>query len=103
MPRRLEIDENDQGELPKPYSLIPSHNPVAHGKVQFNVYNFGEDSHTFAIVDSKHHRRAFVTVPASQPDTAVPVSVKLARGTYVLECTLSGHAHLGMRATLAVK
>jgi len=103
LPHRLEVDENDQGELPKPYSLVPSHNPVAAGKVQFNVYNFGEDPHTFAVLDGKGRRLAFVKVPANQPDTAIELQVKLPRGRFTLECTLSGHAHLGMQATLTVR
>ena len=100
---RLEVDENDQGQAPQPYSLYPSHNPVAAGQVQFNVYNFGEDPHTFAIVDSGGHQLAFAHVPANQPGTAVPISASLAPGTYTLECTLPGHVGLGMVATLTVK
>jgi plastocyanin len=97
------VDENDQGQAPQPYSLFPSHNPVAAGQVQFNVYNFGEDPHTFAIVDSGGHQLAFAHVPANQPGTAVPVSASLAPGTYTLECTLPGHVGLGMVATLTVR
>jgi uncharacterized cupredoxin-like copper-binding protein len=103
LPSRLEVDENDQGQLPQPYTLRPSHNPVAAGAVHFNVYNFGEDPHTFAVLDASQHQLALVNVPANQSDTAVPVSVDLPPGTYTLECTLSGHAALGMRATLTVK
>ena len=103
LPSRLEVDENDQGQAPQPYSLWPSHNPVAAGNVQFNVYNFGEDPHTFAIVDSGGHQLAFAHVPRFQPQTAVPVSATLAPGTYTLECTLPGHVGLGMVSTLTVK
>jgi plastocyanin len=103
LPSRLEVDENDQGQLPQPYTLRPSHDPVAAGDVHFNVYNFGEDPHTFAVLDASQHQLALVNVPANQSDTAVPVSVNLPAGTYTLECTLSGHAALGMRATLIVK
>ena len=103
LPSRLEVDENDQGQPPRPYSLWPSHNPVASGTVQFNVYNFGQDPHTLAIVNSSGQRRAFVRVPANQPQTAVPVNAKLPPGTYTLKCTLAGHASLGMVATLTVK
>jgi plastocyanin len=103
LPSRLEVDENDQGDPPQPYSLRPSYNPVAAGVVQFNVYNFGQDPHTFAVVDSGGHRLAFAHAPANQSQTAVPVSANLAPGTYKLECTLSGHASLGMVATLTVR
>ncbi len=103
LPSRLEVDENDQGQPPQPYSLWPSHNPVAAGNVQFNIYNFGQDPHTFAVVDSSGHQLAFARVPANQPQTAVPVSVSLPPGRYTLECTLSGHASLGMVATLTVR
>ncbi len=103
LPRRLEVDENDQGQDPQPYSLAPSHNPVGAGTVQFNVYNFGQDQHTFAVLNSAGQQLAFAQVPADQPDSAVPVSVNLPPGTYTLECTLQNHAALGMRATLVVK
>jgi plastocyanin len=103
LPSRLEVDENDLGSQPRPYSLYPTHNPVAAGTVEFNVYNFGQDPHTFAIEDSKHHQLAFADVPANQPQTAVQVSATLAPGHYTLLCTLTGHAALGMQATLLVK
>jgi hypothetical protein len=103
LPRRLEVDENDQGQLPLPYSLRPSHNPVGTGTVQFNVYNFGQDDHTFAVADASGHQFAHVDVPANQPGNAVPVNITLPPGTYTLECTLQGHAALGMVATLTVK
>lgn len=103
LPSRLEVDENDQGQPPQPYSLRPSHNPVASGAVQFNIYNFGQDPHTFAILDSGGHQLAFAEVPADQPQTSVPVTAHLPPGTYRLECTLPGHASLGMVATLTVK
>jgi plastocyanin len=102
LPSRLEVDENDQGQLPQPYSLRPSHNPVAAGVVHFNVYNFGEDPHTFAVVDASS-QLALAQVPAGQIDTAVAVTLTLTPGIYTLECTLLGHAALGMRATLTVR
>jgi plastocyanin len=71
--------------------------------VQFNVYNFGQDAHTFAVIDASGQELAFAQLPADQPDTAVPVSVNLPPGTYTLECTLQNHAMLGMRATLVVR
>jgi hypothetical protein len=103
LPHRLEVDENDQGDFPQPFSLRPSHNPVGTGVVQFNVYNFGQDPHTFAVVDASGRQRAFVNVPAMQPDTAAPVSVNLRPGRYTLVCTLQGHAALGMIASLTVR
>lgn len=104
LPSRLEVDQNDQGQLPLPYSMRPSHDPVAAGQVQFNVYNFGQDAHTFAIVDpSGRQISASVDLPAGAPETAVQLTTNLAPGTYTLECTLPGHAKLGMIATLTVK
>jgi plastocyanin len=104
LPRRLEVDENDQGQPPQPFSLTPSHNPVGAGTVQFNVYNFGQDPHRFAVVDSAGNQVGnTVDVPANQPGTAVAVSVNLPPGIYTLECTLQNHAALGMRATLVIK
>ena len=74
------------------------------GQVQFNVYNFGQDAHTFAIVDpSGRQISASVDLPAGAPETAVQLTTNLAPGTYTLECTLPGHAKLGMIATLTVK
>jgi plastocyanin len=61
------------------------------------------DPHTFAVIDSAGHQLAYVDAPANQPDTAVPVTVNLAPGTYTLECTLQNHAKLGMVATLTVR
>lgn len=99
LPSRLAVDENDTPA----YSLNPSHNPVAQGTVTFNVYNFGQDAHTFAVEDSASHELAFASVPAGQPQTAVTVNATLAPGTYTLLCTLPGHAALGMRASLTVQ
>src|SRR5437588_374503 len=80
VPSRLAVDENDRVG----YSLIPSYLRVAAGTVRFNVYNYGGDDHTFAIVAGTDwqsgQRLADVTVPAHQPGTAVPVSADLAPG-----------------------
>lgn len=103
LPRRLEVDENDQGQPPQPYSLRPSHNPVGAGKVEFNVYNYGQDPHTFAVIDARGRQLAFAAAPPDQPDSPVTVSAALPAGRYTLECTLPGHAALGMRATLTVR
>jgi plastocyanin len=108
LPSRLEVDENDLGQLPQPYSLTPSHNPVAAGKVEFNVYNFGMDDHTFAIKDSAGHQvGSTVKVPAGQAQRDVIVGATLGPGTYTLYCTLKAgqpdsHFTLGMHATLTV-
>ena len=93
------MDENDTPS----YSLAPSHNPVGTGTVTFNVYNFGQDDHTFAVEDAKHNDLAYVNVPAGQPQAAVTVNAQLAPGTYTLLCTLPNHAALGMKATLTVQ
>jgi plastocyanin len=109
LPSRLEVDENDLGQLPQPYSLTPSHNPVATGKVEFNVYNFGMDDHTFAIRDLAGRQiGSTVRIPAGQQQTDVIVNATLAPGTYTLYCTLKAgqsdsHFALGMHATLTVK
>jgi plastocyanin len=100
LPSRLAVDEY---EVPS-YRLHPSHNPVAAGTVEFNVYNFGMDPHTFAIHDAQGHQIGGVAdVPANQPNTAVVVTADLAPGTYTLLCTLANHAQLGMQATLTVQ
>jgi hypothetical protein len=100
LPSRLAVDEY---EVPS-YRLHPSHNPVAAGTVEFNVYNFGMDPHTFAIRDAHGNQIGGVAnVPANQPNTAVVVTADLAPGTYTLLCTLPNHAQLGMQATLTAQ
>jgi len=106
LPSRLEVDENDS-----PYSLIAGHALVSAGTVQFNVYNYGMDDHTFAIVrgtDTSAKPSPFLgsvppaKVPAGQADAAVTVSAALTPGTYTLFCTLPQHAALGMKTTITV-
>lgn len=85
---------------------------MATGTVQFNLYNFGQDPHTFAIFDHSGHRVALIdagggslqlaSLPAGQSDNAVAVSARLPAGTYTLECTLYDHAARGMKSTLNV-
>lgn len=108
LPSRLEVDENDQLS----YSLSASHTSLATGTVEFNVYNFGEDPHTFAIVRGTNTAaRPLVSfarggtpasIPAGSPGAAVTVDAQLSPGTYTLFCTLSDHAALGMRETVTV-
>jgi plastocyanin len=82
---------------------------VATGSVQFNIYNFGMDDHTFAIKDSAGHEiGATAKVPANNLQTAVTVTANLPPGTYTLYCTLKpgqpdSHFTLGMHATLTVR
>jgi plastocyanin len=100
LPSRLAVDENDNPY----YTLHPTHNPVAAGSVEFNVYNLGMDDHTFAVDDAGgHHVSKVAQVPANHKDTAVTVTVNLAPGSYTLVCTLSGHAAAGMKAPLTVQ
>lgn len=103
LPHGTEIDERATGQQTPFYALHANETTLAAGTIRFNVYNFDQDPHTFAVqtADGQQLTTA-VSVPAGQPRTAVPVTVDLPPGTYVLYCTLPQHAALGMRTTIVV-
>ena len=97
LPSRLEVDERE-------WSVLPSHDPVAAGVVQFNVTNFGMDQHDLAIVGSAG--QIVAQTQLLDPQSTATLTATLAPGTYTLECTLYGnheHYNLGMHATLEVR
>ncbi|GAC1438638.1 MAG: hypothetical protein NVSMB51_14910 [Solirubrobacteraceae bacterium] len=101
LPSYLGVDEFDGLTGSKPFSLQPTHNPVAAGTVTFTVENLGMDGHTFAIDDAASHQVLAPVAVASQ--TAVTVSAALTPGSYTLYCSLTGHAAAGMSASLSVQ
>jgi uncharacterized cupredoxin-like copper-binding protein len=97
LPTRLAVDEQE-------WSLVPTHDPVAAGPVQFNVTNYGMDQHDMAIVDQSGQIVAQTAL--IDPQGSATLTANLQPGTYTLECTLFGnheHYNLGMHATLTVQ
>jgi len=74
---------------------------VAHGRVSFNVHNFGEDAHDLRVTGPGGYRATSAEV---EPGENVRLLVHLNRpGRYRLLCTLPGHAAKGMRAAITVR
>jgi plastocyanin len=104
LPRGTEVDENATGQQSPFYALTPYEPTLAAGTIHFNVYNYDQDPHTFAIADTQGHQiSATFQVPAGHTGTPVTVTANLAPGTYVLFCTLPQHAASGMQSTIVVK
>jgi len=104
LPHGTEIDEKATGQQSPFYAMNANERTLAAGTIRFNVYNFDQDPHTFAIADANGQQvGGAVNVPAGQPDTPVAVTVDLPPGTYVLFCTLPQHAADGMKTTIVVK
>jgi plastocyanin len=104
LPHGTQIDERATGEQSPFYALDAGEHTLAAGSIHFNIYNYDQDPHTFAIADSNGNQITnAVAVPAGQPDTPVTVTVNLQPGTYTLFCTLPQHAALGMETTIVVK
>jgi len=99
-----EVDELATGRSSPFYAMNAYEPTLAAGTVHFNVYNYDQDPHTFAIADV-HGTQLSATfqVPAGHSGTPVTVTATLAPGTYVLYCTLPQHAADGMRTTIVVK
>jgi plastocyanin len=94
LPRRLAVDENE-------YTVVPSHNPVGAGTIEFNVNNFGQDDHDLTITDgTSQFGQVFVAAGTSASLTAT-----LPPGTYKLYCSLLNGLHdgYGMHANLSVQ
>ena len=103
-PDGTEVDETATGRQSPYYALTPYESTLAAGTIHFNVYNYDQDPHTFAIADAHGHQISATTqVPAGQTETPVTVTASLRPGIYVLYCTLPQHAALGMKATIVVK
>ena len=65
------------------------------GAVTFKIKNAGHVAHDFKI-DNK-------TSKMLSPGQSTTLSVTLAKGSYPYECTVPGHAALGMKGTFKVK
>jgi plastocyanin len=103
-PDGTEVDETATGSHSPYYALTPYASTLAAGTIHFNVYNYDQDPHTFAIANAQGHQISATTaLPAAQTETPVTVTATLRPGTYVLFCTLPQHAALGMKATIVVK
>jgi plastocyanin len=104
LPHGTEVDERATGQQSPFYALNANERTLAAGNVRFNVYNFDQDPHTFAIADAGGQQlTGAVQVPAGHPGTPVAVTFNLPPGTYVLFCTLPQHAAAGMKTTIVVK
>jgi plastocyanin len=104
LPRGTEVDENATGQQSPFYALTAYEPTLAAGTIHFNVYNYDQDPHTFAIADSQSHQiSATFQLPAGHTGAPVTVTANLAPGTYVLFCTLPQHAASGMQSTIVVK
>ena len=76
---------------------------VTPGVVRFNVRNFGEDVHDFAVFSTRGRGRLIKrTKEISSGDTRT-LTVSLASGAYRLVCTTSDHLARGMKARITVR
>jgi plastocyanin len=104
LPHGTEVDERATGLQSPFYAMGANERTLAAGTIHFNVYNFDQDPHTFAVEDSGGQQvGSTIQVAAGHPGTPVPVSVDLPPGTYTLYCTLPQHAADGMETTIVVK
>jgi plastocyanin len=104
LPHGTEVDERATGQQSPFYALNANERTLAAGSIRFNIYNFDQDPHTFAIADANGQQLTqAVQVSAGHPGTPVALTVNLPPGTYVLFCTLPQHAAAGMQSTIVVK
>jgi plastocyanin len=73
---------------------------VAPGTVRFNVRNFGEDVHDFAVVT--RGGRIVRQTQAIAAGTTRTLPVRLGAGVYRLICTTADHDARGMHARIRV-
>jgi uncharacterized cupredoxin-like copper-binding protein len=85
----------------KEWSLWPSRTSLPVGRVTVQLYNRGEDAHDLRI-RRVGHRGPTQTVAVTQSGQLGQATWRLARGTYELYCSLSGHRAKGMHVTLQV-
>ncbi len=104
LPHGTQVGERATGEQSPFYALDANERTFAAGTIHFNVYNYDQDPHTFAVEDASGQQLTnAVALPAGHPGTAVTLTVDLPPGTYTLFCTLPQHAALGMQTTIVVK
>jgi hypothetical protein len=103
-PHGTEVDERATGLTSPFYALDAYQRTLAAGTIHFNIYNYDQDPHTFAIDDAGGQQLSDVLqVPAGHTGTPVTLTVNLPPGTYTLFCTLPQHAAEGMQTTIVVK
>ena len=104
LPHGTEVDERATGQQSPFYAIDAYQRALAAGTIRFNIYNYDQDPHTLAVVDSGGQQLTdAVAVPAGHTGTPVTLTVNLPPGTYVLLCTLPQHAAAGMKTTIVVK
>ena len=104
LPHGTQVDERATGQASPFYALDANERTLAAGAIRFNIYNYDQDPHTFAVENANGQQlTSTVQVPAGQPDTAETLTVDLPPGTYTLLCTMPQHAALGMQTTIVVK
>jgi plastocyanin len=81
------------------YRFTPSRRELPAGPVVVQLRNIGEDAHNLVIVNRSG--RTVARVPRTQPGEVGERSVRLARGTYRLVCTVADHARRGMRSRIS--
>ena len=90
------------------YRIVPQNIEVAPGRVKFVVRNGGRLTHNLVIQnegpDGKWIELPGRRLATMQPgQTAVPIKVAFAPGTYRLVCTIANHDDLGQFGTLEVR
>ena len=74
---------------------------VPIGKVRFNITNYGEDPHDFAVRNGSG--RILARAPELPSEGQTTTRYKFTRkGRYSLVCTLEGHEDLGMVSSIKV-
>jgi len=99
---RLTVDE---------YRIVPQNIVVKAGRMKFVVRNTGRLTHNLVIQippkhpgDNPEQLSPTSRTATMQPgQTAEPIKVTLAPGTYRLVCTIANHDDLGQFAALTVK
>jgi uncharacterized cupredoxin-like copper-binding protein len=77
------------------FKIVTTLKPVKAGAVHFTVTNNGKIPHNFVIDNAQT-----LVLPAGATGS---VDVDLAPGKYPFECSITGHAALGMKGTLVVQ
>ena len=96
---RISLDE---------YRIVPQNISIPPGRVKLVVRNAGRLTHNL-VVQTRDDNGDYLEVPGRrlatmQPgQTAEPIKVNLAPGTYRLVCTIANHDDLGQFGTLEVK
>ena len=82
------------------YRLTPQAVRVPAGRVTFSVRNTGQQPHNLVIARRGRERARLTTM---FPGETERVTVRLARGTYRMSCSLSHHDVLGEYGTVSVR